>query len=221
MSHARNIFTTATPGYPQGPAAAKPAANPRTRANRIFGGARANRSGDRFESVVMLSLNVRGVRLLELEALPKSGARFHGRRQAHALPMPCDFIGTVIGRGTAIYFDAKSCGADEYGIALNNAAILKTHQAQFLRTQRAAGAVAGLLVESKRLEEYLWLDATHLGPMRAYTAWHDARWLHLGSTSSVIEFSRLIAAYFPATPRPVGEVTHESATKQETTAAPS
>lgn len=162
--------------------------------NRSRGGAAANRAGDAFESVIMASVRDREGQVVKLKDLPKCGARFHGPGTAHPLPICCDFVGTVVGPGTGIFFDAKST-EDAYGFPLNDEKSLKGHQAEHLFEQREAGAIAGILVEARHLGQYLWLDGKHLGRGRAYIAWHDPRWVKLGATGGLVQFRELVRAY--------------------------
>jgi hypothetical protein len=184
-----------SPGFPQGRAAARTVANPAALANRIAGGRRANRTGDSFEKVIFRSVEDSAGKVIELEDLPKCGARFTGKNTAHHLPICCDFIGAVIGPGDGIFFDAKSVGPEAYGIALNDEKIVKDHQAAFLHRMAGAGAIAGILVECRKLGDYRWLDGRHLGRDRAYTAWHDDRWIILGSMLRRVEFRTLVKCY--------------------------
>jgi hypothetical protein len=172
---------------------------PRKLAARVIGGKRASRAGDHFERAILAGVRDEAGEFMELAALPKCGAKFTGPRTAHHLPIACDFVGSVVGAGVGVFFDAKSSG-EEYGIDLANEKILKGHQATFLHRQASAGAIAGILVECRHLGDYRWLHGTHLGPGRAYTAWHDERWLILGEVARSVKMRELVKAFLGSKP---------------------
>jgi hypothetical protein len=152
-------------------------------------GRKAQRSGAKFEEKIAAS--VRDYPVVSICELPKCGARFTGKGRSHSLPIACDFIGSVCGPGVGLFFDAKST-EKEYGINLAAEKILKAHQASFLHAQALAGAIAGILVECKAKGDCRWLDGRHLGKDRAYTAWHDPRWLSMGGS---VNFGLLVRVY--------------------------
>jgi hypothetical protein len=186
----RTILATKSPAI----AAAIGLKNPGKLASRIRGGKAASRAGDYFERAILAGVRDEAGEFMQLAALPKCGARFTGPGKAHPLPIACDFIGSVVGAGIGVFFDAKSSD-DEYGFNLANDKLLKDHQAKYLHRQARAGAIAGILVECRHLGDYRWLHGTHLGPGRAYTAWKDERWLILGETTQQVRMRELVKAY--------------------------
>lgn len=158
--------------------------------NRRIGGKAAQRSGANFQKVVVMSANISG--LLSLTELPPSGGRYVTASKFIRQEMPTDFIGCVRGSGRFIAFDAKSVGDDYASFPLNNVKMLKPHQAAFLRAAHEAGGLAGLLVESKRVERYLWLHGFNLHLDRI--DWADAGWVDLGPTTGLIQFGNLLGS---------------------------
>lgn len=156
---------------------------------RRRGGRRAQRGGEDLEARIVAACGPGGA--IELEPLPKSGARFTGGGQAHALPIACDFVGCVRGSGRAINFDAKRVGAAVAGLRIADPKILKPHQAKYLARMDRAGAIAGVLVECERLGDYRWLDGRHLLG-ECSVRWEDPRWLVLGPSSAPVSFEVLL-----------------------------
>jgi hypothetical protein len=110
--------------------------------------------------------------------------------------VPCDFIGTVVGTGRSIWFDAKSCGEPA---SFNAAAShVKSHQRLALCNQGECGAVAGLLVEATALRGFYWLPWWLLGTNETCYAW--GRLIPIGLSNRAIDFRGLIAVHDEATP---------------------
>ena len=163
-----------------------------TTAARRAGGRRAQRAGEGFEDVVMAAA-LRAIELLELERLPKCGARFVGKGRIHHQPIPCDFIGaTRSGRG--IFFDVKHIGPGVGGLRLLDERIVKAHQRTFLHRMSAAGAIAGLMIEHEG--DVLWLDGGYLAnwatPLRL-VKWGSNLWMMLGKNG--VNFRFLLRTY--------------------------
>lgn len=126
----------------------------------------------------------------------RSGQKFLRGGRTVGQPVPCDFIGTVIGTGRSIWFDAKSCGEPA---SFNAAAShVKPHQRLALCRQGECGAVAGLLCEATALCQYLWLPWYVLASNETCYAW--GRLYVIGHTSRTIDFAKLITLHDEATP---------------------
>jgi hypothetical protein len=159
--------------------------------NRRIGGRKAKRSGDALERAIMFGAGQSGI--VRLTKLPACGGRFIGKGRFVNEAMPCDFVGTVIGTGQGIYFDAKCVGEERASLRVNDPLIVKKHQIAFLRAMHDAGAISGLLVQSNRVAGYLWLSAGYLGGDEA-VAWTDTRWIRLGDTTRFVDFGKLVEA---------------------------
>jgi hypothetical protein len=158
---------------------------------RATGGRAAKRAGDNLERAIMAGANASGA--VKLFKLPSIGGRYIARGRFVAECIPCDFVGVLTG-GKGFYFDAKSANEDAASLRVNCPDIVKAHQRAFLMAMERAGAVAGLLCESKRLGAYLWLAARDLAgdkPVR----WDDYRWIRLGDTTRHVDFGPLITVY--------------------------
>jgi hypothetical protein len=159
--------------------------------NRRIGGLRAKRAGDALERVIEFAAKD----CMILSHLPPCGARFIGRGKIISELIPCDFAGAVIGRGTGVFFDAKSCAGPSMRLA--DPAIVKPHQADFLRDMDRCGCIAGLLVLAEKRNEYLWLNGRHLDARRGTLRFSDdcgeimPPWIGLGFTSGLPMLSRL------------------------------
>lgn len=108
-----------------------------------------------------------------------------------AIKGPVDFIGTVVGSGRAIYFDAKVCHlATRFPIG--NRDHVAAHQLAHVIRHGEAGALSGLLVEAVALGRFLWWDWTHVSYGDTSIPWTDSRWVDLGDNKHAIQFDRLI-----------------------------
>jgi len=109
---------------------------------------------------------------------------------------PVDYVGTVVGSGRAITFDAKQCD-QATRFPVGNDTHFPEHQRQFLIRQGEAGAIAGLLVEAthEKVRQYLWLDWRHLLTREASVKWDDPRWVRCGDTGLLVDFTGILKAY--------------------------
>lgn len=155
--------------------------------SRVLGGRRAKQSGDSFEAVIELSARTSGV--VCLEHLPSCGGRFVGKERMVNEAMPTDFIGSVIGSGRAIFFDAKS-SAHPRGFDFRNEKLMKPHQVVFLKENERAGALAGVIVRAEWVGIYCWLDAGFI--VGDIFLWESHFWVPLGNIGDPINFRALV-----------------------------
>ena len=145
----------------------------------------ANR-GRRLESAVIASQRD-VIRVRKTSA----GAKWLAGGKAVRQVGPPDFIGTVVGSGRSICFEAKQSDRPN-GFPLD---MVRPHQLDYLTEQGQAGAVAGVLVESTAKRLYLWLTWGDLnGALRSglrSIPWGDGRFFELGHTSYAIPFDRV------------------------------
>lgn len=160
---------------------------------RVAGGRKAQRAGNHLEMVISSSAGVNGCGPVVLGKLPPCGGRYVGKGKFVVQDIPCDYMGcTQNGRG--VFMDAKSCGEKEKGMRIYSS-ITKPHQIAFLIRMDALGCIAGLLVESKVRRQYFWLRGAYLGG-RETIGWDDQRWVALGSTDKLIDFTPLLTTGF-------------------------
>lgn len=104
-----------------------------------------------------------------------------------------DFVGTVVGSGRAIHFDAKQT-AEDRGFYLS---MLKPHQEEHIAVHWRAGAIAGALVEATAadVKAFFWVSARMINDARRINKkcilWTEA--YRLGDSLNTIDFGRLIA----------------------------
>lgn len=156
---------------------------------RVTGGRKAQRAGSVFQRVIQASLS-RPYCPLVLTELPPCGARFIGRGKIIRLPMPCDLVGCVRASGRAFHADAKSLGDSYATFPLTNREMIEPHQIAHLVRMGQAGALSGLIVESKRIAQYLWLPWIFLSG-RERLDWDDDCWNVLGDTTRLIDFEKI------------------------------
>jgi hypothetical protein len=169
----------------------------------------ATPKGDRGKSLEsLIAISGRGV--VDIEKLPKCGGFFIGRKvrsnpslaPSYAKEPPafvsqrigCDFMGTVIGSGRGIFFDAKQC-ALATSFPLSNTHNIKDHQREFLIRMGRAGAISGLIVESTVKRTILWLGWQELaGDVKSIRWDRWAWWPPLAQgLNATIDFRKLIA----------------------------
>jgi hypothetical protein len=143
-------------------------------------------SGSGLESTVIASQG----RHIRVDKMPQAARRLPGGRVV-CVKGPCDFYGTVIGTGRAIYFDAKVCHLkSRFGIG--DRSHVPAHQLAHIIRHGEAGALSGLLVESTALGRFLWWDWSHVSYADKSIPWSDSRWVDLGDTAHAIRFQILI-----------------------------
>ncbi len=158
-------------------------------ARRVAGGRKAQRAGSSFQKAVQASLAIPACPLV-LTELPSCGARFVGKGRIIRLPIPCDLVGCVRISGRAFHADAKSLGESFATFPLTNHEMVEPHQIAHLVRMGQAGAIAGLIVESKRRDCVLWLDWEYLS-CEERIPWNDPRWDILGGASHLIDFGKI------------------------------
>lgn len=129
----------------------------------------------------------------------RSGQRFVRGGRTVGQPVPCDFIGTVVGAGRAIWFDAKSCDRPS---SFNAAAShVRPHQRLALCNQGECGAVAGLLVEATHpeLAAFYWLPWWQLATNETCYAWGAL--IEVGPSVLAVNFRQLILLHDFHTPQ--------------------
>lgn len=147
---------------------------------------RGNR-GKTLESIVELSQ--RGVvRVVKMGA----EAKFLGGGAISPRKGPVDYVGTVVGTGRSICFDAKQ-SAQKYGLRTDQSHI-PSHQRDFLIDQGRAGAISGLIVLRSRENQVLWLDWKYLWSSitRGVIRWDDMNLVPVNEPRSpMIDFRRI------------------------------
>lgn len=171
---------------PQRPATSPPSSSLSLAARK------AQSTGAGFQKVILASLSLMTCPVA-LEELPSCGAKFITKGRFIRLPIPCDLVGCVRGCGVAFHADAKSLGDSYATFPLTDRKKIEPHQILHLCRMGRAGAVAGMLVESKRVAMYLWLDWRHLEG-RERIAWDDPCWVRLGNTGRLVNFAPIVEA---------------------------
>ena len=170
-----DLLAALPPGHPlRASVATKSAA-------RSAGAAKAKRNGDRFERL-LLAPNEH----VKLIKLPASGARFIGRGKSIPEEMPFDFLGCTR-TGRAVFFDAKSVGADHASISAKQ---IKPHQIAALQAMEAQGAIAGILVECNYLSQYLWMSSNLLGTTISF---RNMLWIGAGHLGEPVDWAKIIS----------------------------
>jgi len=143
--------------------------------------------GQTFERLIEIS----GQGVVSFAKFP-NGYQHIGGGKGFAVKTPCDFGGTIIGTGRAIFWDAKRCEA-KTRFPIGNRDHFPDHQRLFLQHQHEAGAVAGLMVEDVSGGRVLWLSWFIVGHWRdlASIEWGSDSWIDLGPSNRVIDFTRI------------------------------
>lgn len=165
--------------------------DPRQRSRRAVN---AQRAGKDFQRTIETSL-VLYRKIVTIEPLPAMGACHVGGGKIVTEKICCDYVGTFVGSGVALFADAKSCGQRKVSF---DPSMVSEEQERFLSRMGRANAVAGLLVECHERKRYLWLDVSELDgqPMRFARDGKLLRcWTDLGSTAGLVDFRALAAAY--------------------------
>lgn len=158
-------------------------------------GHKANRAGKDFQNSIMWAAGIQK-HIVAVHQLPPFGA-VHTTDGIKPLPICCDFIGAMVGF-CGFYFDGKST-ADDCSLNVKTFILSKPHQLDFLRLMKAAGQVAGYLVECKAMGKYLWLDVGRItddGPIRfARDGKLCRQFVDCGSTTLMVDFKKIREAY--------------------------
>jgi penicillin-binding protein-related factor A (putative recombinase) len=150
-------------------------------------GKTSQRKGNSFQKVIAASSGRGRVSVVEL---PKVGGFYAGKGKFINQKIPCDFIGAIRDPKAAVFFDAKTFGSSQRSFPLNDPNLVKPHQFLFLRAMADWGAVAGFLVEVRKLGEYRWLSAAGLDRTSA-VEWSDKRWRTLGFMGELVQLDLL------------------------------
>lgn len=129
--------------------------------------------------------------IVRLDKIPH-GVRYLPGGKKIAVKSPVDFVGTVCATGRAIHFDAKM-SAKPQGLYLDQ---IEKHQIAWLVRHGEAGAIAGVLAESTKVETagFYWIDwrniSRHIGICSAAISWGDMRWI--GDSFQTIDFGKIL-----------------------------
>ena len=153
--------------------------------------------------------------IMELVKVP-NGQKYIAGGKTVPVKSPVDFMGVVRRTGQAICFDAKACSLVR-SFHISNTHNVSPHQIEFLVRHGSAGAIAGLLVESKATERFLWLGWSHIAKANEAIRWIDSRWVDLGPTTHAIQLANIPGVSLPhctGCTDPHSEGTHQCQTQE-------
>lgn len=131
-------------------------------------------NGRSSEHAAMLAIS-KHVALLNI---PRIGAKQIGKDRLIRQKVACDICGTIKGSGRSFVTDVKHCDAKA---RFTFSTYAKQHQIDELIAQGAAGAVAGLLVESSAIKAWFWIPWHCL--KETGIDWMDDRNIIIGPTT--------------------------------------